>query len=74
MFNQFDEMKLMAERRRDLLRAARMHQLYREADENRAQLGDRLMTLIGDLMISGGTRLKEHAGCPIEAHNLQNEF
>ncbi len=70
MFNRFDEMELQAERRRDLLRAARMHQLYRQADDDRAQLGDRLMTLLGDLMISGGTKLKEHVSYSIEAQNV----
>ncbi len=70
MFNRFDEMELQAERRRDLLRAARMHQLYRQADDDRAQLGERLMTLLGDLMISGGTKLKEHVSYSIEAQNV----
>ena len=61
MFSPNDEMVNMAERKRELLRAAKMHQLYEQADEDRAQLGDRLMTLLADLMISSGTKLKEHA-------------
>ena len=61
MFSPNQEMALLAERKRELLQQARLNELYRKADEDRAQLGDRLMTLVGDLMISGGTKLKERA-------------
>ncbi len=61
MVNPNEEMALMAERRRELLRAAKMHELYNQADRERAQLGERLMGLIGDLMIAGGTKLKARA-------------
>ena len=67
MLNPNEEMAIMAERKRELLRLARLHQLYQQADEDRAQLGQRLMSLVGDLMISGGTKLKEYSGCAVEA-------
>jgi hypothetical protein len=49
---------IMDDRKRDLLRAARMEQLYAQADQEREQIGERLMTLLGDLMIAGGEKLK----------------
>jgi hypothetical protein len=58
MLNPNEEHALMEERKRDLLRSARMSQLYQQADDDRAQAGERFMTLIGDLMISGGQKLK----------------
>ncbi len=62
MFNPNEEMAIMAERKRQLLKAARMHQLYNQADEERAQFGERLMALVGDLMSSGGQKLKARSG------------
>ena len=53
-----EELAQMEERKRELLRAARIHQLYQQADDEQNQAGDRFMTLIGDLMISGGQKLK----------------
>ncbi|MBI1258892.1 MAG: hypothetical protein GC204_15590 [Chloroflexi bacterium] len=58
MLNPNEEHALMEERKRQLLRAARIHELYQQADDERDQAGDRFMTLIGDLMISGGQKLK----------------
>lgn len=52
------ERAVMQENREKLLRAARLHQLYAQADEERPQFGERLMALVGDLMISGGQKLK----------------
>lgn len=48
----------MLENREKLLRAARLHQLYAQGDAERAQLGERLIALVADLMISGGQKLK----------------
>jgi len=48
----------MQENREKLLRAARLHQLYTQVDDERAQFGERLMALVADLMISGGQKLK----------------
>ena len=75
MLSPNQEMALMADRKRELLQKARLHQLYQQAEQDRAQLGDRLMTLIGDLMISGGTKLKEHSSVhyaaeAVEAQNV----
>lgn len=49
---------LMEQRKRDLLRQARLQQLYHATDATRAQMTTRLRHLLGDLMISGGERLK----------------
>ncbi len=68
-----EDLALMEERKRDLLRSARMHELYRKADDERDQAGDRFMTLIGDLMISGGQKLKarsSNAPYRVEAQRL----
>jgi hypothetical protein len=72
MLNPIEEFAQMEERKRDLLRSARMHELYRKADEEQAQVGERLMTLIGDLMISGGQKLKARSGVryTVEAQHL----
>ena len=61
MFSPNQELAMMEERKRELLRSARMHQLYQQAEEDHAQLSDRFMTLIGDLMISGGQKLKSRS-------------
>ena len=58
MLNPNEELAMMEERKRQLLQSARMHQLYQQADDEREQFADRLMTLLGDLMISGGQKLK----------------
>ena len=71
---QSQEFALNLERRERLLREAKMQQLWNQADEERSQLGERLMGLVGDLMISGGQKLKERSGAPyvVEAqHSLQ---
>ena len=62
MRNPNEEMAVMQERKRQLLHSARMHQLFREAERDRARLGERLLALVGDLMISGGRKLKAHSG------------
>jgi len=71
MLSPNEDFALMSERRRDLLQAARMHQLYRETESHRAQLGERLMVLLADLMISGGEKLKARSSVSytIEAQN-----
>lgn len=65
MLSPNQEQALMQDRKRQLMQAARMHQLYRQAEHERAQLGERLMTLLGDLMIAGGKKLKARTGTPI---------
>ena len=61
MFTPNEELAMMQERKRELLHSARMHQLYQQAEDDHAQLGERFMTLIGDLMISGGQKLKSRS-------------
>lgn len=62
MFNMTtQEIALVRERREQLLREARLQQLCRQADDERPQFGERLMGLVGDLMISGGNKLKERS-------------
>ncbi|MCC6802000.1 MAG: hypothetical protein IT319_03870 [Anaerolineae bacterium] len=58
MYNPAQEIAVMQERRQRLLRAARMHQLFRQADGDRVHFGERVMALLGDLMISTGRKLK----------------
>jgi hypothetical protein len=58
MLSPTQQQAIMQDRKRQLLQAARVHQLYRQADAERAQIGERLMNLIGDLMIAGGEKLK----------------
>lgn len=58
MINPIQQQAIMQDRKRQLLRAARMHQLYRQANDERVQVGERLMNLLGDLMIAGGEKLK----------------
>lgn len=53
------DMLLMEQRKRELLRQARIQQLFKEVE--REPIGDRLLNLLGDLMISGGRRLKERS-------------
>ncbi len=52
------ERALMEENRRRLMRSLKMHQLYLQADAERPQFGERLLALLGDLMIAGGEKLK----------------
>jgi len=72
MYNPAQEIVIMQERKRQLLRAARMHQLFRQAEQDRARFGERMMALLGDLMISGGRKLKARSGVrySVETQNL----
>lgn len=56
--HEYSEYALMKEKRDRLMREARKQQLWNRANEDRAQFGERLMALVGDLMISGGQKLK----------------
>jgi hypothetical protein len=67
------DLSLMKERRAQLMREAQIQQLFKKADEERPQFGERLMGLVGDLMISGGQKLKERSGSAqytVEAQSL----
>lgn len=58
MLSPNQEQALMQDRKRELLQAARIHQLYYQAEREQAQLGERLLALLGDLLIAGGQKLK----------------
>jgi hypothetical protein len=64
MLNPNEQEAIFQERKLDLLRAAKLHELYLSADKERPQFGDRLMSMLGDLMISGGERLKARSSAP----------
>jgi hypothetical protein len=72
MYNPSEEMAVLQERKRQLLRAARMHQLYRQAEQDRVRFSERLMVLLGDLMISSGRKLKARSGVryTVETQNM----
>ncbi len=61
MLNQTDSLAYVQDQKRKLLREAKLHQLARQAEHDRAHAGDRLMRLLGDLMIVGGMKLKTRA-------------
>lgn len=58
------ERQQMEMRRRELLRQVRLEQLRAQALQDRPQLSRRLMLLLSDLMISGGTQLRQRAQAP----------
>ncbi|MBK8029103.1 MAG: hypothetical protein IPK17_06235 [Chloroflexi bacterium] len=53
------DMLLLEQRKQELLRKARIQQLFKEIE--RETMGDRLLNLLADLMINGGQRLKARA-------------
>lgn len=75
MLSPSQQMAILQEHKRDLLRQARLHRLLSQAEHERPLLGERLMALLGDLMISSGQRLKgrsnvrSNGGYPVEAQN-----
>ena len=62
MFNPTQELALFEDRKRRLIREARMHQLYQQAEKDRGMLSVRLMHLLGELMVSGGEKLMARGG------------
>ncbi len=62
MFNQTDSLAYVEDQKRKLLRQAKLNQLVQQAEQDRIHASDRLMKLIGDLMIVGGMKLKARAG------------
>lgn len=49
------------QRRDDLMRAARVQQLMRQAEADKQLLPQRLLLMLSDVMIGGGVRLKRYA-------------
>jgi hypothetical protein len=55
------EIRMMEQRRRDLLRQARLNHLMTEARRDEPGIQQRLMLMVSDLMIAGGKRLQQRA-------------
>ena len=64
MWNPNEQEAVFQQRKLDLIRAARLHELQLRAVKEHPQFGERLMTLLGDLMISSGERLKARSAAP----------
>ena len=62
MFSQDQQIQYAESRRRELLREARLQRLYQQAEQDRPHFASRMMMLVGDLMISGGSKLKARSG------------
>lgn len=58
MFNPISEMQAVEYRKRELLREAKIQHLIRKAKREQGKTHERFLAMIGDLMISGGSRLK----------------
>jgi len=58
MFNPISEIQAVEYRKRELLREAKLQHLIRKSKREQAKTYERLLALVGDLMISGGSRLK----------------
>ncbi len=72
MFNPNEERAFMEDQKRRLIREVKLNQLMQQADQDRTHTGDRLMKLVGDLMIVGGMKLKARARAvdPVYSSNL----
>ncbi len=64
MLNPNEQEAIFQERKQQLLQAAKLHELYLRADLERPQFGDRLISVLGDLMISSGEKLKARSATP----------
>ena len=49
---------IVAQRRQDMLRQARLHHIRRTALGNRDMLGRRWLAMVADLLIASGTQIK----------------
>lgn len=58
MFNPISDMQAVEYRRRELIREAKIHNLLRKANHDHAKMHERFLAMVGDLMISGGSKLK----------------
>ena len=59
MFNPVSEAQAIEHRKRDLLRQAKLQQIAAEVQQDQAKLHERFLAMVGDLMITGGSRLKK---------------
>ncbi len=76
MLNPNEERAFFEDQKRKLLREVKLQQLIRQVEQDRVHASDRLMRLIGDLMIVGGMKLKSRARSadPIYAPNLNSSI
>jgi hypothetical protein len=58
MFNPVSDAAAIEYHKRQLLREAKLNHLIREAQRDRVKMYERFLVLVGDLMVSGGSRLK----------------
>lgn len=58
MFNPISELEAVEYRKRELIREAKLQHLVRRSKQERGKTHERFLALVGDLMISGGSRLK----------------
>ena len=61
MLNPNEERAFFEDQKRKLLREAKLQQLIQQVEQDRVHASDRLMKLLGDLMIVGGMKLKARA-------------
>jgi hypothetical protein len=59
MFNPVANAEAVEYRKRQLLREAKVQQLAKELEQDRAKVHERFLAMVGDLMVSGGSRLKK---------------
>lgn len=58
-FHPMNDARAVEYRKQQMMREAKMHHLMREAIGNKTRLHERLLALVGDVMVESGTRLKE---------------
>ena len=58
MFNPISELEAVEYRKREMIREAKIQHLIRRSQRDQVKTHERLLALVGDLMISGGSRLK----------------
>jgi hypothetical protein len=58
MFNPISELQAVEYRKRELIREAKLQHLVRKSQQERVKTHERFLALVGDLMISGGSKLK----------------
>lgn len=66
-FHTLNDARAVEYRRQDMLRAARMQHLIREAQSDTGRLHERFLALVGDLMVENGMRLKARYEAHAEA-------
>lgn len=68
-FHPMNDARAVEYRKQDMIRAAKMAHLIREAQADSGRLHERFLALVGDLMVENGMRLKAR----YEAHTQAQE-